>query len=276
MKTGWERENRHHFDEIVLEYDRIRPGFPAGLYDDIFDYAGAGRGKTALEVGAGTGKATAPMLEAGYTVTAVEPGANMARFLREKFKDHKDFSVIETDFEDFAPKNGDFDLVYAATSFHWVDAEIGCPKAFYLLRQDGVFALFRYNQIAAEGDALFEEIQEYYKKYFLKPYKRPVRKNKADFATPVEIKRGFGFEDMAKYGFTDMSMKFYDAQRTLGADDYITLLETASDHRSLPPQDRAALYDGVHSAILRHGGQIKIDYIYQLYMGRKPGKRKGS
>ena len=272
MKTGWERENRHHFDDIVEKYDKIRPGFPAGLYDDIFNYAGAGRGKAALEIGAGTGKATTPVLKAGYAVTAVEPGANMAKFLREKFKDYKDFSVVEADFEDFAPNGDSFDLIYAATAFHWVDAEIGCPKAFDLLRQGGVFALFRYNQIAAEGDALFEEVQESYKKYFLKPYKRPIRKSKADFATPTEIKHGFGFEDMAKYGFKDMAMKFYDVRRTMTADEYIALLDTNSDQRSLPPTDRAALSDGIHRAISRHGGQIEIDYIYQLYMGRKPGK----
>lgn len=270
MKTGWERENRHHFDDIVTEYDSIRPGFPSGLYDDLFAYAGPGHGKAALEIGAGTGKATGPVLEAGYALTAVEPGANMARFLLEKFGTYENFKVVNADFEDFESKDNSFDLIYAATSFHWVDAEIGCPKAFNLLKNGGVFALFRYNYNPPEGGALFDEIQEAYKKHFLKPYRRPQRKSRADFATPAEIKRGFGFEDMGKYGFVDMAMEFYDMSWTLTADDFIALLSTNSDHRSLPPEDRAGLYEGAHRAILRHGGHITMDYVYQLYMGRKP------
>jgi len=57
-RTGWERENRTHFDEIVLEYDRVRPDYPAALFEDALMYAGPGQGMKALEIGAGTGKAT--------------------------------------------------------------------------------------------------------------------------------------------------------------------------------------------------------------------------
>ena len=79
-KTGWERENRTHFDDIVVNYDKVRWDYPSELYADILDYSRTG-GKKAVEIGAGTGKATTPMLNAGYDVTAVEMGANMAEFI---------------------------------------------------------------------------------------------------------------------------------------------------------------------------------------------------
>lgn len=79
--TGWERNRRTHFDEIVLDYDRIRPEYPDALFEDIMKYSGMGKSKKAIEIGAGTGKATAPFLRAGYGVTAVEIGVNMAEFL---------------------------------------------------------------------------------------------------------------------------------------------------------------------------------------------------
>lgn len=97
IKTGWERENRTHFDDIVVNYDKARWKYPAELYTDILCYAQTGS-KTAVEIGAGTGVATAPFLEAGYNVTAVEMGANMAAFLdvadrkcTVRFHDYKPF-----------------------------------------------------------------------------------------------------------------------------------------------------------------------------------------
>jgi hypothetical protein len=66
-------------------------------------------------------------------------------------------------------------------------------------------------------------------------------------------------------------MKLYDASQTYSADEYIALIDTYSDHRGLPDENRTALYAGIREAILRHGGHHKVDYIFQLYMGRKPG-----
>ena len=48
-KTGWEFEKRVHFDEIVTNYDEIRPNYPDGLFADLIAYAGTGAGRKALE-----------------------------------------------------------------------------------------------------------------------------------------------------------------------------------------------------------------------------------
>ena len=37
----------------------------------------------------------------------------------------------------------------------------------------------------------------------------------------------------------------------------------------LPDKYRAALYTGIKDAILSHGGQIEMKFIFQMYMGRK-------
>jgi len=269
MGIGWERENRTHFDEIVAGYDRIRPEYPAALLSDVFEYAQADVRKKALEIGAGTGKATKSFLAAGYDVTAVEIGANMAAFLQERFGECGNFSVINESFEEAALENGAYDLIYAATSFHWVEAEIGCPKALRLLRDGGAFALFRYNAVPADGDALYEEIQAVYKMYYHKPYVKPVRMSKEDYTTPAAIYKGFRFDGMEQYGFEDVTMKLYDAARTFTANEYIEILETFADHRALADGDRAALYAGVKKAIIKHGGQITMEYVFQLYMGKK-------
>jgi len=268
LKTGWERENRAHFDEITWNYDRIRPEYPSELFNDIFRYVRTDTPRRALEIGAGTGKATVPFLDAGYDVTAVEIGEKMSAFLKDRFIGYDNFRVYTAAFEDAVLEEGSFDLVYAATAFHWVNAETGCPKVYRLLKNGGAFALFRYITVPADGDELYEEIQALYEKYY-RPYSRPVRKTYEEYMEPSELKKRFGVEDLRHYGFCDISIKLYSRTRIFDADEYIALLDTFSDHRSLPESDRTALYSGIRETILDHGNRHRVDYVFLLYMGRK-------
>lgn len=275
QKTGWERENRTHFDDIVVNYDKVRWDYPSELYTDVFNFTQTKSNK-AVEIGAGTGKATAPFLHAGYDVTAVEMGVNMAEFLREKFRGCNNFNVIVSDFENAVLPESAYDLIFAASAFHWVDAKIGCPKVYRLLKDGGTFALFRNNAVPEYGNELYEEIQREYSKYYYSHYEpnpRSIRfsdMSYEDFLAPVEIHRGFRFERMEDYGFEKVTMKLYKTSQMYSADEYIALIDTYSDHRALPEDNRVALYAGIKNAILRHGGLHKLNFIFQLYMGRKP------
>ena len=275
-KTGWEREYRTHFDENVVNYDKVRWEYPNELYADIFEYAEGVKDKKAIEIGAGTGKATTPFLEADCDVTAVEMSANMAAFLIEKYTSYATFRVIVDTFENVSLEESSYDIIYAASAFHWVDAQIGCPKSYRLLKNGGVFALFRNNAVTANDDKLYEVSQALYDKHYYSYYKRdnrsiPIAKmTYDDFLNPMELHRGFRLEGLEQFGFRDITMKLYDATISYSADDYVSLLDTYSDHKALPEENRAALYSGIRNAILNHGGQQKLNCIYQLYMGRKP------
>ena len=266
---GWERHNRIHFDDIVVNYEKSRWDYPTELFNDVINYQG-GKSKMSLEIGAGTGKATAPFLDARYDVTAVELGANMSAFLRDKFKGNRNFSVITASFEDAILEDNCYDLIYSASAFHWVDPKIGCPKVFSLLKNGGTFALFRSNVDSYQSESLYEDIEEQYEKHYFKPYKKPIRTPRDEQFGPSSILRGYGFEGLEDYGFTDIFTKLYDVTLTYDADKYIALQDTMSDHRSLPEDDRTALYSGIKDVIIRHGGIIEVNHFFQLYMGRKP------
>jgi len=272
-KTGWEPEKRVHFDEIVVNYDKIRPEYPSKLITDVIDFMGSGK-KKALEIGAGTGKATVPFLKAGYNVTAVELGENMAEFLQEKFKEYKHFNVIVSAFEDASLDKNSYDLIYAASAFHWVDAEIGCPKVFDLLKSGGVFALLRYNFLEIYNKVLSDEIDAIYDKFYFSYYtskQRSIKNRRThdEFRKPSAILMNYGFEDMKKYGFDDINLNFHDVMWTYNADEYIELCDTLADHRSLPEKNKVALYAGLKDVIIKHGGYVKGEDVFQLYMGRK-------
>ncbi len=271
--TGWEREYRTHFDSIVAEYETIRPEWTSDIFADITKYAKPDQNKTAIEIGIGTGKATTPILNMGYNVTAIEINPQMAEFSANRFKAYNNFNIMISSFED-APLDGNsYDLIYAASAFHWVDAEIGLPKALRLLKDGGAIALFRYNEIASVDDKLFNDLynirNQYYNHYYKLPYSQPIRKAHNDFYKPEEIYKGFRFESLQSYGFRDISMKFYDVTLEYTPDEYISLLNTLSDHRNLPDDIRIPFYSKTKEAIEASGGNYKIDYVFQLYLGRK-------
>jgi SAM-dependent methyltransferase len=107
----------------------------------LVERCGLGAGTEVLEIGAGTGQATAPMLELGARVVAIEPGAALARELRARTAAHRP-TVLETTFEDAPIAEASFDLVASATAFHWVDPVIGTTKAAFALRDGGWLAVW--------------------------------------------------------------------------------------------------------------------------------------
>jgi hypothetical protein len=148
-------------------------------------------------------------------------------------------------------------------------------QSLSLIKKNGVFALFRNNAVQNEGNETYDEIQAVYDKYYYSHYKsdkRPIKISEMkyeDFLKPTEIYRGYRFESLEQYGFTDIAMKLYSTSRTYGADEYIALLDTMSDHRAMPEENRKVLYKEIKKVIIKHGGQLKMDFIFQLYMGRK-------
>ncbi|MCL2517110.1 MAG: class I SAM-dependent methyltransferase [Oscillospiraceae bacterium] len=269
MVTGWEFERRVHFDEIVVNYDKARPEYPSELFADVFNYV---KGKKALEIGAGTGKATKPFLDAGYDVTAVELGANMSEFLRAKFEN---LNVINAAFEEVELEYDTYDLIYAGSAFHWVDQSVGIPKVLRTLKSGGVFALFRYNNLSPVNDELDDEIFKVFEKHYFtfytsKPKIRLPKRTSEDFLTPERMESHFHFKDLKDFGFTDVVHNLYEQTFTFTSDEYIAYIDTMADNRGLPEENKTALYAGVKEAIDNFGGIHGENMVFQLYMGRIP------
>ena len=85
---GWHRLDPYWAERVVAGAS-IRPG------------------ELVVDLGAGTGALTLPLLEAGARVIAVELHAGRARQLREKVSDHA-AAVVECDLEDFVPPGRPF------------------------------------------------------------------------------------------------------------------------------------------------------------------------
>lgn len=134
-------QRRNLFSSDVAAYDIGRPGYPARVYELLEGTCGLGPGSRVLEIGPGTGQATVDLLRSGATVTAVELGAEMAAALEAKYPG-PNLSVEVGAFEDVDLESDSFDLIVAATSFHWIPPETGIPRCADLLRPGGWLALW--------------------------------------------------------------------------------------------------------------------------------------
>jgi acetyl esterase/lipase/SAM-dependent methyltransferase len=134
------RELAASFDRAAAGYD-ARPGYPERVYELLTEHGALRPGTRVLEIGPGVGQATLPLVDRGASVVAVEPGRALAGRLRERVPGDA-LEILVADFESVAAGEAEFDLVVAATSFHWIDPVAGVAKAASVLRDGGWLALW--------------------------------------------------------------------------------------------------------------------------------------
>ena len=128
-----DREGRRGtFDRVALLYDRVRPGYPERLLDDMTALSGTRPGARVLEIGGGTRQASVPLAQRGYRVCGVERGANLAAVARRNRAPDPGSEVHVGAFEDWVVQRQAFDLAVSAQAFHWLDPAQAIPVVAWL------------------------------------------------------------------------------------------------------------------------------------------------
>ena len=253
------------FDNAASDYEKTRPAYVPQIFEDIMKYKSVGKDSAVLEIGMGTGAAAKPFLHKGCQFTGLEPGKNLAEYARDIFRGYDNFSLQEQSLQEYICEDERFDLVYAATAFHWIPEKYGYRRVYNLLKAGGAFARFRYHAGSDKGrPALTEEIQSLYRQYL--QWENPAVFTEADAKAIADL--------AANYGFTDTQYHLYHMTKDFRADEYLSLLRTYPDHMKLEAGRRSALFDGIYQAIIRNGGTITVYYTMDLELARKPGCKK--
>src|SRR5215470_16044453 len=87
------------FGVAAAAYDKYRPRYPDRLIDDVVAML---PGRRVVEIGAGTGIATAAFAARGVAMTCVEPDPAMAAVLSAKLAGSADLHVDVATFEDWS------------------------------------------------------------------------------------------------------------------------------------------------------------------------------
>ncbi len=258
---------RKTFNQDVENYEKWRPKYCPELFEQIIRVAQLHEGKRALEIGSGTGQATEPILKTGCQVLAVELGEDLAAYTAEKFKRWQNFTVFQGEFEQYPGEADSMDLVFSATAFHWIAEEVGYPKVLRLLKPGGTLALF-WNRPRANNptDPLHVEIQKVYDEFRAVGKFKEVKPNiKEDAERYVH-----NLLTLESYGFVEAECSLFNATRQFTAEEYLSLLETYSDHRSMPEPEKSSFYAKIKQTIAEHGGVMKIYDTMDLYLAKKP------
>lgn len=259
------REQRLVFGEVAELYDSARAGYPDALVDDVISFAGsAGPGLRAVEVGAGTGKATVSFAARGLEIVAIEPSPGMAAVARRNCTLFPRVRVEEMSFEDWPVPAGEFGLVYSAQAWHWVTPGIRDAKAAAALAPGGALAMFWHRARWRPG-RLHDDLDSLYQRLApgllaQQPTFPGLAPNPGD---------GLVADEIRKTGlFRDETMCDYPWLATFTGDSYTQLLMTQSGHRMLPGERRDELLAGVRDIIAAHGGEIVVPHSTILAMAR--------
>jgi SAM-dependent methyltransferase len=267
-----EREQlRQTFGEDAELYDRMRPGYPAALFDDLAALGSLPPGGRLLEIGPGTGQATRSLLERGYRVTAVELSPTLAAVLQSRcagFGELLDIHVCA--FEAFRQSSAaePFDAVFAATAFHWIDPAVRVTRCAALLRPDGVLATVATHHVLGGDTSFFNAMQACYERW--DPATTPGLRLEPAAHIPVASVDPGESELFAAPHFTR-----YEWEQTYTTAQYRDLLLTYSGHRALPPDDLSGLLACVTSlADTDYGGRITKRYMNELRLARRRGSQR--
>jgi SAM-dependent methyltransferase len=261
--TREERDRRERlrasFDKAAELYDRARPRYPAALFEDLADLTGIGPGSRVLEIGPGTGQATLPLAERGCRVVAVELGPDLAAVARRNLARFPTVEVVTAAFEDWPLPSEPFDLVLAATAFHWIDPAVRVAKAADVLRPGGALATVTTHHVAGGDESFFAEVQDCYIRWDPEtpPDGTPPRAA-ADIPSSSE--------ELDRSGrFGPATFRRYEWELPYTTAGYIEVLLAYSGHRALHPTAKAGLLDRVARLIDHgYGGRITKRYLTEL------------
>jgi SAM-dependent methyltransferase len=122
------------FDRAAEIYDASRPGYPADAVAWLLD----GTEGLVVDLGAGTGKLTRALVEAGREVVAVDPSPQMLTVLAERVP--KAEARLGSG-ESLPLPDAGAGLVVAAQAWHWVDPLVAVPEVARVLRAGGRLGL---------------------------------------------------------------------------------------------------------------------------------------
>jgi len=123
------------FGPAAERYHRLRPGYPAEAVDFVLHGRPAGR---LLDVGAGTGKLTALLVDRAEQVIAVEPDARMREVLSQAVPAAE---VLAGSAERLPVPDASVDAVFAGQAFHWFARPDADRELARVLRPGGVVGL---------------------------------------------------------------------------------------------------------------------------------------
>ena len=259
--TSIDRSRKHEFTGMGELYDQARPAYPLELFRQLDNHFNFRVGQTTLEIGCGTGKATEHLAARGLTVTGIDIAPDLLAVANGKLKGWK-VRLLQSSFEDFRAPDASFNHIVAAAAFHWIDPSIAFRKTRLLLKENGAVILIwtiRRDADSPERAAIDGLYGKCAPSLLARPWQETGPAAGISQIAFSEARARLE-KDIAEGRFRDLKTFTVNWQQIYTTKNYLSLLDTYSDHKRLKSDERTYLYAALKTYINEIGGRITIPY----------------
>ena len=247
MRVGRPDDIRLSFNEVPDIYDKVRPSYPAGLFDVLFQKLPSQ--PEIVEVGPGTGQATNDLLARGASVVAIEIGPATAARLRSNLPSDR-LTVRVDDFEVMEIPAESADAVFSATAYHWISPGAQTDRPAGILRPEGVLAITDLIQVDSPEDAgFFAAAQPIYERH-----------GQGHAGPSAPTREGVDPKIRAVLDsdrrFECVEVHRFDWDQTYSASEYRNLMLSYSGTQMMEQSNRVGLLDEMESFIMSDFGGV--------------------
>jgi SAM-dependent methyltransferase len=253
---------RATFDAVARLYDEVRPGYPEAIIAAIVDRSRLPANGRILEIGCGTGQITRPFARRGYAILALELGHALAALAAEHLRPYHSVRVVPVAFEDWPIEREAFDLVLSAQAFHWIDPVLGLARAAETLTPQGAIALV-WHLDRSEHTEFYQATQPLYERFLPSDAQR-------EHVDPLE-QRAMRYHDALSqlHAFAGLTTVRHRWQREYTGPQFLKLLQTFSNHQTLPEPAKTQFFRGMEAELARFGNLVTRHYETLLLVAHK-------
>lgn len=249
------------FDKVAEYYDKFRPGYPKEIIATMVAKTKLSNNSQALEIGAGSGKATDYFKDYGFLIRCIEPGENLVKNGQIKYKEYSNIEFQCGRFEELEQGNENYDVLFAAQSFHWVPQPIGYQKCAEMLTENGYLALFWNMYITYDNDA-DSDLLKLSNKYG----------GFADFVNEEQCENRISsivnaIQDSGLFDTPTIYKHLWKQDYT--ADEYYGFVLTGNRFLQLSDEVKEMARKEIEEHAIKFGGKIVRPYLCVLYLARK-------
>lgn len=250
------------YKAIAQEYDMLRPGYPEEIFQLLMEESHLNTDSLLLEIGAGTGKATVGFINKVAGIDCIEIESAMADILKDKTKGFN-VNVSVEGFESWTKEREEqYDLIYSAQAFHWIDQDIKYKKCYELLSDQGKLGLFWYVSIF-ESDEMYDEIRSVFSKY-----------NTGFTSAKMDMLHGSFNRERKQLEDTEYFTNVRE-QSVIGktleqdAEAFIERFNTTSAYETLEEEAKVKVNEELRVTINKLGGIVRTTIYYNLFIADK-------
>lgn len=256
-------QRKNWYSPAAEAYSQARPSYPQAVITQVIDIAQLSRDARILEVGCGPGTATLSFAALGYSMLCLEPNPDFYQLAIHNCQHYPKIEIQNTSFEEWNLQAGQFDAVLAASSFHWIPAEVSYQKAAQALKPDGSLILL-WNKELQPSQAVYQHLSKLYQVY------APELDRYEDEATQLKILENLGQIALDSGYFQHLIPGHVEVAATYTAEQYLTLLQSYSPYLQLEANKRERLFKGLRDYIEKHwDGGLPLSFLSAYHVTQR-------